>query len=69
MAEENPFLTGLSEFKKLKFLRELTLVVTDVFPWQVWQPSEFLWTTAQKQKWAQDVRADILGGNKGLSRD
>ena len=61
MAEENTFLTGLSDLKKLKFLRELTLVVTDVFPWEAWEPSEFLWSTAQKQKWVRDVRADILG--------
>ena len=68
MAEDNTFLTGLSDLKKLKFLRELTLIVTDVYPWEVWEPSEFLWSTAQKQQWAQDVKADILGQQKESSK-
>lgn len=64
MTDENTFLTGLSELKKLKFLRELTIVVTDVYPWEAWERNEFLWSTAQKQKWVQGVKADILGGDK-----
>ena len=69
MAEENTFLTGLSELKKLKFLRELTLVVTDMDPWEAWQRGEYLWSTAQKQKWAQDIRADILSRGKESSKE
>lgn len=61
MTAENTFLTNLSELKKLKFLRTMTLVVTDVYPWQAWERSQFLWSTAQKQQWARDIRRGILG--------
>ena len=64
MSTDNTFLVGMSAFRKLKFLRTMTLVVTDKYPWQAWEPSEFLWSTPQKQKWVQDVKADILGRNK-----
>ena len=68
MSEQNTFLVGMSELKKLKFLREMTLVVTDVYPWEVWAPSKTLWSDTQKQKWVRDVRADILGRGKGLGK-
>ena len=64
MSERNTFLTGLSELKKLKFLREMTLVVTDVYPWEAWAPSQFLWSDADKQRWVHNIRADILGKTK-----
>ena len=64
MAEGNDFLTGLFELKKLRFLGQLTIVVTDVYPWQLWKRTEFLWPTAEKQTWARDVIAEILGKGK-----
>lgn len=65
MYKRNTFLTGMSELKKLKALREFTLVVSDVYPWQVWEPSRFLWVDKDKRDWVRVVRADILGGGKG----
>ena len=64
MSKRNTFLTGLSNFKKSRFLQTMTIVVTDKYPWEAWKHCRFLWSTAQKQKWAQDVRADILNGDK-----
>lgn len=62
LSKRNNFLVAMSAFKKLKFLRKVTLVVTDIYPQEVWAPSDFLWSIEEKQKWVQDVRADILGG-------
>ena len=63
MSKRNNFLVAMSAFKELKFLREMTLVVTDVYPSEVWAPID-LWSNVEKQKWVQDVRADILGRAK-----
>lgn len=66
MSKRNNLLVAMSAFKELKFLREMTLVVTDVYPPEAWAPSDFLWSNAEKQRWVRDVRADILGRGKGL---
>ena len=64
MSHHGIFLAGMLGFRKVGSLKEMTLVVTDTYPREVWRPSKFRWTDAQKQKWARDVRADILGGDK-----
>ena len=64
MSKKNTFLVGMSDLRKLKFLRKMTLVVTDVYPWEAWKPSKFLWSGVQKQEWVGRVRAEILGGDK-----
>ncbi|CAF9915814.1 MAG: hypothetical protein ALECFALPRED_010334 [Alectoria fallacina] len=55
-----PFLQGLLELKKLP-LKRVELVVAETIWDGQGRGSEYVWTTAQKQEWAQKMRRAILG--------
>lgn len=53
-------------FRKLKWLREMTLMVTDLHNLHPWAALNTLSRNEEMEKWAQDMRAKILGGEKEL---
>lgn len=55
-----PFLQGLLELKKLP-LKRVELVVAETIWACKGRGNEYVWTTAQKQEWAQKMRRAILG--------
>ena len=63
MFKIDTFLVGMLGFRKLKWLREMTLMVADLHPWGALNT---LSRNEEMQKWAQDMRAKILRGEKEL---
>ena len=71
MSKKNNFLTGASELKKLNRLKEMTLEVSNVYLWaavSLHTERESLWWKDDMQKWAQNMKAEILGGEKEFRR-
>ena len=70
MSKKNNFLTGASDLKKLNRLREMTVEISNVYRWaavSLHTKRIFLWWKEDMQKWAQDRRAEILGGKEESS--
>ena len=68
MFKENTFLTGMSKLGRLKKLREMTLIVSDINEWPEESEDEktICWSKEQKRAWARDIVADVLGRAKAL---
>lgn len=62
MFKIDTFLVGMLGFRKLEWLREMTLMVTDLHSLHPWAASNPPSRNEEMQKWAQDMRAKILGG-------
>ncbi len=56
---KSPFLRGLLELKQLP-LKTVELVMDEDLPSSIGE-SKYIWTTAQKQEWAQRMKNAILG--------